>query len=60
MQIDPDLKRMAPQMRIAVLTNVASPLSGTRCRRLGADWFFDKSIEFEQLLALVRQQATLQ
>lgn len=57
--IIPELKRIAPGMRIAVLTNDASAFNAERCRAAGADWFFDKSTEFEQLLALVCRQATL-
>lgn len=57
--IIPLLKRMAPRMLIAVLTNDAGPFMGERCRQAGADWFFDKSTEFEKVLALVQDQATL-
>ncbi len=54
--IIPLLKRMAPRMRIAVLTNDADSYVGERCRQAGADWFFDKSTEFEKALALVQDQ----
>ncbi|MEQ1657716.1 MAG: response regulator [Hylemonella sp.] len=57
--IIPLLKRMSPRMLIAVLTNDAGPFMGERCRQAGADWFFDKSTEFEKVLALVQDQATL-
>jgi hypothetical protein len=29
------------------------------CLQAGADWFFDKSTEFEKVLELVHQQAAL-
>jgi DNA-binding NarL/FixJ family response regulator len=59
LQIIPRLKRMVPGLRIAVLTNDAHPVHRELCQQAGADWFFDKSKEFEQLLDLLRQQATL-
>ena len=52
----PLLKRMAPSMRVAVLTNDVGDYVGERCRQAGADWFFDKSTEFEKVLDLVREQ----
>lgn len=56
-QIIPDLKRIAPGMQIAVLTNNASELNRNRCLDAGADWFFDKSTEFEKVQVLVQIQA---
>ena len=58
-QIIPALKQFAPAMRIAMLTNDASELNRAKCLQAGADWFFDKSTEFEKVLELVRQQAAL-
>lgn len=52
--IIPALKRLAPAMRIAVLTNDATTFNSRRCLSAGADWFFDKSTEFEKVLALVQ------
>lgn len=54
-QILTTLKRIAPAMRIVVLTNDASDLNRRRCLEEGADAFFDKSTEFELLLAQLRQ-----
>jgi two-component system, OmpR family, response regulator len=56
--IIPALKQIAPHMRIAMLTNDASEFNRTRCLQAGADWFFDKSTEFEKVLDLVQQQST--
>lgn len=53
------MKEMAPGMQIAILTNDASEFSRRKCLAVGADWFFDKSTEFENLLELVQQLATL-
>jgi len=57
-QIIPALKQFAPNMRIAMLTNDASELNRARCLQAGADWFFDKSTEFEKVLDLVQQEST--
>ena len=51
------MKQLAPDMQIAVLTNDASAFNRKRCMRSGADWFFDKSTEFEEVIELVRTQA---
>lgn len=53
------IKQLAPGMRIAVLTNDASAFNRGKCMQAGADWFFDKSTEFESLRDLVEQQAAL-
>lgn len=58
LRIIPQLKQLAPGMRIAVLTNDASAFNAERCLAAGADWFFDKSTEFEKVLDLIRRQAT--
>lgn len=51
------LKQLAPRMRIAIFTNDVSDFNRRKCRAAGADWFFDKSIEFGELLAVVQQEA---
>jgi DNA-binding NarL/FixJ family response regulator len=51
------LKWLAPLARIAMLTNDASEYSRRQCLDQGADWFFDKSTEFERLLEVVRDLA---
>lgn len=56
-RIIPLLRRMRDGLRIAVLTNDANDYSRQCCAQAGVDWFFDKSTEFEQLLALLREQA---
>lgn len=58
-QILPALKQLAPEMQIALLTNDANDFIRKKCLQAGADWFFDKSTEFEQVLEMGRQQATL-
>ncbi|WP_051509995.1 response regulator [Hylemonella gracilis] len=51
----PQFKLDHPQLKVAVLTNDATDYNRRRCLQAGADWFFDKSTEFEQLLAQLRQ-----
>ena len=60
LQILPALKLLAPGMQIAMLTNDASEFNRTKCLQAGADWFFDKSTEFEDVLDLVQRQMLLQ
>ena len=59
-RVIPDFKRLAPGLRIAVLTNDPNKFNRNVCVLAGADWFFDKSTEFPQLIALVQQQAAQQ
>ena len=54
------IKHLAPYARIAVLTNHASEFNKRHCLAGGADWFFDKSTEFDALLDVVRVQAALE
>lgn len=49
-----NLKQIAPHMKIAVLTNDDSPFNRTRSFQAGADWFFNKSTDFEVLTTLVQ------
>ncbi len=58
-QIINTLKQLAPAMLIAVFTNDANDFNRRKSLAAGADWFFDKSIQFGDLLAVVRQQAAL-
>lgn len=57
LELIPNLKRVVPGLQIAVLTNDASEFNRGKCLYGGADWFFDKSTEFGNLLEVVRQQA---
>lgn len=56
-QIINPIKQLASGVQIAMLTNDASELNRRECQKAGADWFFDKSAEFLDLLDVVRQQA---
>jgi DNA-binding NarL/FixJ family response regulator len=48
------IQHLASDVRIAVLTNDASEFNRKICLSLGANWFFDKSTEFEMFLDVVR------
>lgn len=50
-------KRNFPKMQIAVLTNDVTAANRKKCIRAGVDWFFDKSIECEQVADVVRNLA---
>jgi two-component system OmpR family response regulator len=58
-QIIPALKQLMPRLRIAIFTNDVNEFNRRKCLHAGADWFFDKSIECGELLAVVKQQAEL-
>jgi DNA-binding NarL/FixJ family response regulator len=51
----PQFKLDHPGLKVAVLTNDATDYNRRRCLQAGAEWFFDKSTEFEQLLAQLQQ-----
>lgn len=59
LQILPTLRQIEPGMQIAMLSNDASEFNRSKCLQAGADWFFDKSTEFEKVLELVHMYATL-
>ena len=54
------LKAIRPDGTVIVLTNFVDAENRDMCLRNGADYFFDKSNEFEQAVAVVRsmQQRT--
>jgi DNA-binding NarL/FixJ family response regulator len=49
MELLPILKREYPLMKIIILTNLAYPSYQSTCLSLGADYFFDKSNDFDKL-----------
>jgi DNA-binding NarL/FixJ family response regulator len=48
------LKRDNPAATVIILTNFIDPEARQLCMAQGADYFFDKSIEFEQAVAVLR------
>ena len=55
-----DLKKITPAPKVIMLTNYAFPESRQKCLKRGADYFFDKSTEFEQVLAILRDMVLVQ
>lgn len=51
------IKRSLPRALVVVLSNAASEPHRRECLRRGADYFFDKSLEFERALQLVASRA---
>ena len=49
------LKMMTPAPKVIMLTNFAHVQYRTRCEEAGADFFFDKSTEFDQLPRALEQ-----
>ncbi len=47
------IKSESPSAIVIMLTNQADEFYRIRCKKLGADYFLDKSSEFEQVPALV-------
>jgi DNA-binding NarL/FixJ family response regulator len=53
LEILPRLKEMDPPPIIVVLTNYSTSPMKAMCTRKGADFFFDKSTEFEKAIAVI-------
>jgi DNA-binding NarL/FixJ family response regulator len=51
-----DLKRERQEIRVIVLTNEATEQHRRSCAALGADYFFDKSTEFEAVLRVLERE----
>jgi DNA-binding NarL/FixJ family response regulator len=49
------IKRDNPAATVIMLTNFVDPEARQLCLAQGADYFFDKSIEFEQAVAVLRE-----
>ncbi|OHD70945.1 MAG: hypothetical protein A2W19_08240 [Spirochaetes bacterium RBG_16_49_21] len=47
------IKDATPCTKVIMLTNYNIPLYEKRCKELGADYFFDKSKDFEKLLDVI-------
>src|SRR4051812_1088031 len=49
------VKRDNPSATVIMLTNFVDPEARLMCLKQGADYFFDKSIEFEKAVAVLRE-----
>ncbi len=52
-----DIKKNHPDIRVIILTNYPYPQYRRRCIEEGADFFFDKSSEFEKVIEVLKQHA---
>ena len=50
-----DIKASNPATKIVILTNYPYPQYRSRCMEEGADFFFDKSSEFEKVTEVISQ-----
>ena len=57
LEILPRLKELVPSPVVVVLTNFSTGPLKAMCIRKGADFFFDKSTEFEKAVAVVEGMA---
>ncbi len=57
LELLPELKAMDPSPLILVLTNYSSEYFRRACARLGADYFFDKSTEFDKAIEVIGKMA---
>jgi DNA-binding NarL/FixJ family response regulator len=51
------IKKESPLTTVIILTNYPLPLFRKRCLKAGADYFFDKSTEFEKVIEVLRSKA---
>ena len=49
------IKSSSPSPKLIILTNYTHPHVRSRCVDLGADFFFDKSTEFERVLDVLKE-----
>lgn len=47
------MKQTSKELRVAIYSNDADEVNHRLCQKAGADWFFDKSLEFETMLQTV-------
>jgi DNA-binding NarL/FixJ family response regulator len=57
LEILPRLKEIEPPPVVVVLTNFSTSPLKAMCTRKGADFFFDKSTEFEKAIAVVEKMS---
>jgi len=53
-----ELKQLKPAPTVIMLTNYPYPENRKKCMDLGADFFFDKSTEFQEMVGLLGRMAT--
>jgi DNA-binding NarL/FixJ family response regulator len=58
-EILPQIKKLSPPPLVMVLTNYATSRHREACEKLGADYFFDKSREFEKAIDVIENLAAV-
>jgi len=53
-----ELKQLTPAPKVIMLTNYPYPENRKKCMDLGADFFFDKSTDFQEVVGLIGRMAT--
>jgi len=53
----PTIKREQPECKVMVLTCLADEATRERCMKLGADYFFDKATEFEEIIRVLKPKS---
>lgn len=53
----PTIKRERPECKVIVLTCLADEATRERCMKLGADYFFDKATEFEEIIQVLKAKS---
>ena len=53
-----ELKQLKPSPTVIMLTNYPYPENRKKCMDLGADFFFDKSTDFQEVVGLIGRMAT--
>jgi len=51
----PELKKLNPVPKVIMLTNYALPENRKKCMDNGADFFFDKSTEFQKVVSVLKR-----
>jgi DNA-binding NarL/FixJ family response regulator len=49
-----DIKKLQPSPRVIMLTNYSHPENKKKCIDFGADYFFDKSTEFQKVVSVLK------
>lgn len=53
------MKQASENIVVAIFSNHADEVNRRLCRRAGADWFFDKSLELDEVVRLAAMLARL-
>ena len=57
LEVLPRIKEIVPPPIVVVLTNFSTGPLKAMCTRKGADYFFDKSTEFEKAIAVIQKMS---